>query len=244
MKRSVLSGLKTAEALFHQDWIRQYEFTCWGFLKKNKILMKTQIDRVSLLMSEHISRRRISKFTLRQKGLKCCVTTALSIPPPLKTQWVEAVGSEQRAHSEVKNCWKLKNYRLWTHPIAVLPTASQKRPVGIQVCMETSAIRKEWWKPYDTSLSCFVKETRETQKIFGKPIGELKLKITVFKKRTGISYWTMKILATEYYGSKRISGLRKQDEISMVIRITTMLIVNLMNILCFLITIYSVMDYC
>lgn len=64
------------------------------------------------------------------------------------------------------------------------------------------------------------------------------------QKRMCISDWAMEILATVFYTSKSISGLRKQDNISMVIRISTMLIVNLMNILCCLITIYSVMDYC
>lgn len=36
MKRSIFSGLQMAEALFHQDWIKQYEFMCWGFSRKKK----------------------------------------------------------------------------------------------------------------------------------------------------------------------------------------------------------------
>lgn len=153
------------------------------FLKKKPTLTTTQIDRVSPSMSD-FKEKDLQIYT--QTGRTEVLSDYYFVPPPLQPQWMEAVGSEQWAHSEIKNCWKLKNYRLWTHPIAVLPTASHKQPGGIQVCMEMSAIRKEfvkWWKLKKIRLSSFGKEKKETQKIFGKPKGELKLEeIMILRK--------------------------------------------------------------
>lgn len=64
------------------------------------------------------------------------------------------------------------------------------------------------------------------------------------QKRKRIPNWTMKLLALEYYWNKSVSGFTKQKNISMVIRINILLIINLMNILHCLLTTHSIMDHC
>lgn len=205
--------------------------------------MKTQIDRVFLPMSEQISRRKISRFTLRQKGLRCCLTTTLSIPPPLKPQWMEAVGVSNNhiLKSKTVASWKTTGCELILLQYFPLLHINRIQVMHGNKCNK-EGIRQVLKTVEDQTFLFWQGDKRDPKNIW-KTNRRTETENKGTQKRTWISNRTMQILATEHYGSKRISGLRKQDEISMVIR-TTMLIVKLMNILCFLITIYSVMDYC
>lgn len=161
--------------------------------------MTTQIDRASLSMSSRFQGEGSPDLHLDRKVMFsdfCC------IPPPLKPQWMEPVGSEQWAHSEIWNCWKLKNHRLWTHPSAVLLHINSLWDPG----MHGNKCNKE-------GIRQVVKTVKDQTFLFwqgdkGDPKNIWKTNITETggyngtQKITWISNWTMKILATEYCGSK------------------------------------------
>lgn len=180
MKRSILSGLKVAEALCHQDWIRQYEFTCWGSSRKTKFWWKLRLTGFSYPCQSRFQGERSPNLHSDRKDWDV-VWLLLSLFLLLwnHSEWrLLEVSNNHILKSKTVESWKTTGCELIL--LQYFPLLHINR---IQVMH--SAIRKEYvkcWKLWKIRLSCFGKETKETQKIFGKPIGELKLEIKVLKK--------------------------------------------------------------
>lgn len=234
------------EALFHQDWVKQYEFTCWGSSRKNQLWWQLRLTGFPHPCQSRFQGERSPNLHSDRKDWGVV--------------WL-LLCSSSSATTVNGGCWKWAMSTFWNQKLLKV---EKLQAVNSSYCSAAHCFTQTAWgdpgmhgNECNKEGICQVVKTVKDQTFFfwqgekgnSKNIWKTKRRTETggnndTQKRMCISDWAMEILATVFYTSKSISGLRKQDNISMVIRITTMLIVNLMNILCCLITIYSVMDYC
>lgn len=188
-----------AEALFHQDWIRQYECTCWGSSRKKNSDDNSNWQGFPIYVRADFKEQDLQIYTQTERW--CCLTSALFLLLWTHSEWRLLEGSNEHIlKSETAESLRTAGCEL----SAVLPTASHNSlwDPGLHgnkcnkegMCQVVKTVKDQtflfWQGDKGDTKNIWKTNRTETGGYNGT------------QKMTWISNWTMKILATEYCESK------------------------------------------